>query len=118
MSFGGAGIAKGFDRGGCEAGKLALVSACTCSNCSSVPFLWSTSQTSHFGSQNNWQFFRENTWSLGAGPDPSGSQWVPVSVPVQAGLSFMAYETLKAQIAEDGDLGVHQRLRLGNWKWA
>ena len=105
-------------RGGCEAGKLALVSACTCSNCSNVPFLWSTSQTSHFGSQNNWQFFRENTWSLGAGPDPSGSQWVPVSVPVQAGLSFMAYETLKAQIAEDGDLGVHQRLRLGNWKWA
>ena len=47
-----------------------------------------------------------------------GTWSVPVSVPVQAGLSFMAYETLKAQIAEDGDLGVHQRLRLGNWKWA
>ncbi|CAL1142177.1 unnamed protein product [Cladocopium goreaui] len=30
-----------------------------------------------------------------------------------AGLSFMAYETLKAQIAEDGDLGVHQRLLCG-----
>ena len=32
----------------------------------------------------------------------------------KAGLSFMAYETLKAQIADlNGDLGVHQRLLLG-----
>ena len=41
----------------------------------------------------------------------------PSHQPSKAGLSFMAYETLKAQIADlNGDLGVHQRLLLGGFR--
>lgn len=60
-------------------------------------------------------FVGKTRGALGPIKLPANSQSVPVGF-LQAGLSFMAYETLKAQIAEDGDLGVHQRLRLGSWK--